>query len=88
MSFLISSPYRNRVSYTQNSDWEVTVKHRELLVLRGNLEWWDGVGCGREAQKGGAVGILMADSHCCMAETNATLQSNYPPIKKKPIKLI
>ena len=26
--------------------------------------------------------LLMADSHCCMAETNTTLSSNYPPIKK------
>ena len=52
-------------------------------MLCDNLEWWDGVGCGREAQKGGAICILMADSHCCMAETNATLQSNYPPILKK-----
>ena len=26
--------------------------------------------------------IFMAESHCCMAETNTTLQSNYPPIKK------
>ena len=24
----------------------------------------------------------VADSHCCTAKTNATLQSNYPPIKK------
>ena len=45
-----------------------------------NLEWWNGVGCGREAQKGGAMCILMADSYCCMAETNATLQRNHPPI--------
>ena len=26
--------------------------------------------------------IFMAESHCCMTETNTTLQSNYPPIKK------
>ena len=25
---------------------------------------------------------LMADSHYCMAETNTTLKSNHPPIKK------
>ena len=27
--------------------------------------------------------ILMADSSCCIAETNTTLWSNYPPIKNK-----
>ena len=27
--------------------------------------------------------ILVADSCCCMEETNTTLQSNYPPIKSK-----
>jgi len=26
---------------------------------------------------------IMTDSHCCMAETKPTLESNYPPIKKK-----
>ena len=25
----------------------------------------------------------MADLHCCTAETNTTLYSNYPPIEKK-----
>ena len=29
---------------------------------------------GREPQKGGDICILMANSHCCMAETNKTLQ--------------
>ena len=29
------------------------------------------------------VCIIMADLHCCMAETNETLVSNFPPIKKK-----
>ena len=33
-------------------------------------------------QEGGGICILMADSCCCMAETNTTLESNYPPIKK------
>ena len=37
----------------------------------------------REAQQGGNVCILMADSCCCMAETKTILQSNYPPIKNK-----
>ena len=34
-------------------------------------------------KRAGDIHIPMADSHCCMAETNTTLQSNYPPIKKK-----
>ena len=37
----------------------------------------------RETQEGGAVYILMADSCCCMAESNIRLQNNYPSIKKK-----
>ena len=36
----------------------------------------------REIQEGGDMCIPTADSWCCMAETNTTLQSNYPPIKK------
>ena len=47
-----------------------------------NLEGWDrGEGGGREVQEGGDIGILVADSHCCMAEANTTLESKYPPIK-------
>ena len=42
-----------------------------------------GSGVGREAQEGRDVYILMADSWWCVAETNTTLESNYPPIKKK-----
>ena len=38
---------------------------------------------GRAVPKGGDIGTLMADLRCCMAETNTTLQSNYPPIKNK-----
>ena len=34
-----------------------------------------------EIQKGGDIGILMADSCCCMAEPNTTFKSNYPQIK-------
>ena len=37
--------------------------------------WWPGgVGCGdaREAQEGGDICILIADSRCSIAETNAT----------------
>ena len=32
-----------------------------------------GVGNGREVQEGEDICILMADSHCCIAEVNATL---------------
>ena len=42
-----------------------------------------GWGGGREAQEGGDICILIADSHGCTAESNTTLQSNYLPIKNK-----
>ena len=43
-----------------------------------------GVGWGRkEVQEGGDICIPIADSCWCMAETNTTLLSNYPPIKNK-----
>ena len=29
------------------------------------------------------ISIVMANLHCCMAETKTTLQSNYPSILKK-----
>ena len=36
---------------------------RELNpILRDNLEGWDGMGGGREVQKGEAMCLLMADS--------------------------
>ena len=38
-----------------------------------NLEGWDGVGGGREVQKGGDICIPMADSCCYMAETNTSM---------------
>ena len=50
-------------------------------MLCDNLKGWDGVRGGREFQDGGDIYIYMADSCCCLAETNAILQSNYPPIK-------
>ena len=31
------------------------------------------IGSGREARGGGDIRVLMADSHCCMAETDTTL---------------
>ena len=42
----------------------------------GALEQLRGVvrgGCGRQVQEGRDIRILMANSCCCMAETNATL---------------
>ena len=41
--------------------------------LWDNLEGWDGVGGRGEAPEGGGVGIPMADSCWCLAETNTTL---------------
>lgn len=35
--------------------------------------WRDGVGGGGEERGGGDVCIMMADLHCCMAETDTTL---------------
>ena len=42
-------------------------------MLCDDLEGGDGVGGGREVQEGGDICILMADSPCCMAETNITV---------------
>ena len=36
---------------------------------------------GREVQEGGDTCVTVADLYYCMAETNITLQSNFPPIK-------
>ena len=41
-------------------------------MLCDDLEGWDRVE-GRKAQEGGDLYIIMADLHCCMAETNITL---------------
>ena len=38
-----------------------------------NLEGWDGVGGGREVQEGGDIGMPMAESCGCLAETNTIL---------------
>ena len=35
-----------------------------------------------EAHEGRDICIIMTGSHCCMAETNTKLQSNFQPIKK------
>ena len=43
----------------------------------------EGGGSGQEAGEGADVDIYTADSCCCTTETNATLKSNYIPIKKQ-----
>ena len=45
--------------------------------LRGEM------GDGKEAQEGGDMCMYIANSLCCIAETNTILQSNYTPIKNK-----
>ena len=58
--------------------------HRELSSgLCDDLEGWNGGYGGKEAPEGGDVCTCIADSLCCTAETNTTLQSNYIPLKKK-----
>ena len=46
---------------------------------------WDGVGDGRELQKGGGICIPMADSCWGLTENRKILESNYPSIKNKLI---
>ena len=41
-------------------------------MLCDNLEGWDGSRGGKKFQEGGNIGILLADSCCCMAEINIT----------------
>ena len=38
-------------------------------------------GAGRESHEAGGICTLIADSFCCIAETNKTLYSNYLSIK-------
>ena len=46
-----------------DSQWEFAVRLRKLKQgLCINIEGWDGVGDGREVQKGGNIHIPMADS--------------------------
>ena len=56
------------------------------LVGREEVNWKQGIG--RDVQEGGDVCIHIADTLCCTAETNTTLQSNYPPVKKKKKKVL
>ena len=52
-------------------------------MLCDNPEGWGGVGRGRKVEEKRDIYITIADSCCCMAETNTAWESNYPPIKKK-----
>lgn len=46
----------------------------EKVVLRVKEQGWrGGFGVGREAQKGGDIGIFLMTDSCCTAETNTTL---------------
>ena len=59
---------------SQESDTTYRLNHlnrqRIKAVLCYSLEGRDGVRGGREAQEGGGVCILMADSRCCMEEAS------------------
>ena len=47
-----------------DSQWEIAAWLRKLKQeLCINLEGWDGEGDGREVQKGGDIGVSMADSY-------------------------
>ena len=41
---------------------------------------------GGETQEGGDIFLHIADSHCCTAKGNETMQSNYIPIKTNKLK--
>ena len=57
-----------------DSQWELAVWLRKLKQgLCTNLEEWDGVGDGREVQKGGDIRIPMADSCLGVTENNNIL---------------
>ena len=68
------------------------IANGKLLYNTGSPVWHSvmtyqgGMRVVRETQEGGYTCIHIADSCCCMVETNMTLQSNYPPIKKSFIK--
>ena len=47
------------------------------------MTYGGGVGGGRETQEGGDGCLHIADSLCCTAKTNTTLESNYTPKKEK-----
>ena len=47
------------------------------------MAWRVGWGEGREAQKGGALCIIMVDSHCCPAKTNTVHKAISLQLKNK-----
>ena len=60
--------------YKMDSQWEFAVWLRKLKQgLCISLEGWDGEGNGREVQKGGDIGIPMADSCSGLTENNKIL---------------
>ena len=73
-----------------DSSWEAFVHHRELSpALCDDLEGWGGRWGEREPHEGGDIRILIADSHCCTAETNNIGEqfSNLENNKKKKRKI-
>ena len=60
--------------HEMDNKWESTIKLSELYCA---LRWpkWE------EIPTRGGMHICVADSPCCTAETNATLWSNYMPVK-------
>lgn len=62
--------------YQIDSQWEAAVGSSAWGSVTTRTGW--GVE-GRFKSKGTCM--LMADSHCCMAEANTVMWSNYPPIK-------
>ena len=50
------------VCYSSNRNRIINNKISLNLVLCDKLEWWDGVGSGREVQEGEDICISMADS--------------------------
>ena len=59
------------------------MQHREQAQC-SETTWRVGWDCGgREAHEGGDLSIHIAASHCCTAETNTILQSNYTQKNKQ-----
>ena len=54
--------------------------------LCDDLDEWHGQGAGGGRFKREGIHMHIADSLCCSAEANTTLESNYTPIKKKKSK--
>ena len=61
------------VCYGSNRNRIINNKISLNVELCDKLEWWDGVGSGREVQEGKDICISMADSSLLMAEANRIL---------------